>query len=222
MPQSHLKLSLRPFCRSCLPFRPQPTPNSPLWYSFCHCCGANWRRKMKWNKRMKEGYSCLDLIISAEKKWAIMAVRNKISKECSLQAEKATTEGKRTLICAFQPTVFKFTTGLYLTVINLEVFLVYSVICPPHFTELDFYFPLPFFFLSFVCQCYRWSHLQVCFIYISQLQSGLSTILLLCDKWYLLRLHMNSFFSVPFISLQSWFIWNNKLFSCTWQLLIWA
>lgn len=151
-----------------------------------------------------------------------MAVRNKISKECSLQAEKATIEGERTLICAFQPTVFKFTTGLYLTVINLEVFLLYSVICPLPFTELDFYFPLPFFFLSFVCQCYRWSHLQVCFIYISQLQSGLSTILLLCDKWYLLWLHMNSFLSVPFISLQSWFIWNNKLFSCTWQLLFWA
>lgn len=156
------------------------------------------------------------------KKWAIMAVRNKISEECSLQAEKATTEGKRALICAFQPTAFKFTTGLYLTVINLGLFLVYSVICALHFTELDFYFPLPFFYLSFVCQCYRWSHLQVCFIYISQLQSGLSTILLLCDKWYLLQLHMNSFFSVCFISLQSWLVWNNKLLSCAWKLLVWA
>lgn len=86
-----------------------------------------------------------------------MAVRNKISEECSLQAEKAATEGKRTLICAFHPSAFQFTSGLYLAFINLGVFLVYSVICAPYFTELDFYFPflLFFCFLSFVCQCYR-------------------------------------------------------------------
>lgn len=41
-----------------------------------------------------------------------MAVRNKISEEGSLQAEKAAMEGKRALICAFQPTAFQFSTGL--------------------------------------------------------------------------------------------------------------
>jgi len=91
-----------------------------------------------------------------------MAVRNKISEDRSLQAEKAATERKEALICAFQPTAFQFTTGLYLAFINLGVFLVYSVICASHFTELDFYFHFLFFFLSFVCQCYTITFPSIC------------------------------------------------------------
>lgn len=100
---------------------------------------------------MKEGYSCLDLIISAEK------TSNHGSEKQNLRGvltpgRESSTEGKRALICAFQPTAFQFTTGLYFAFINLRVFLVYSVICAPHFTELHFYFPFLFFFPSFVCQ----------------------------------------------------------------------
>lgn len=60
-----------------------------------------------------------------------------------LQAEKAASEGRRALICAFQPTAFQFTAGLYLSFINLGVFLDYSVVCTLHFTGLDVYFLFP-------------------------------------------------------------------------------
>lgn len=52
----------RTFCRTSL----LTIHNLSPWCFRCHC-GVNWRREMKWNKRMKEGYPCLDLIISAEK-----------------------------------------------------------------------------------------------------------------------------------------------------------
>ena len=67
VPQPQLKHHLGPLCRVCLPSWPWTIPNSSPWCFLCHCCGANWRREMKWNKRMKEGYSCFNLITSAEK-----------------------------------------------------------------------------------------------------------------------------------------------------------
>lgn len=58
----------------------------------------------------------------------------------------------------FSTTAFQFTAGLYLSFINLGVFLLYSVICALHFTELDVYFLFLLFFLGFVWQCCRRSH----------------------------------------------------------------
>lgn len=91
----------RALCRASLRCWPWTIHNSSPWCFHCHCRGANWRREMKRNKRTKEGYSCLDLIISAEKMsnhgsekqnlWGVL-----------LQAEKAASEGRRALICAFQ------------------------------------------------------------------------------------------------------------------------
>lgn len=65
-----------------------------------------------------------------------------------LQAEKAALEGRRALICAFQPAAFQFTAGLYLSFINLGVFLVCSVVCALHFARWDVYFLFPQFCLA--------------------------------------------------------------------------
>lgn len=85
----------RTLCRASLHCWPWTIHNSSPWCFHWQCCGANWRREMKWNKRMKESYPCLDLIISAEKneqswQWETKSLRSATpGRESSIRRRKS-------------------------------------------------------------------------------------------------------------------------------------